>query len=96
MENFEQPEKEAVGEKKEESKNLWSETLDPDEKQTEKKPEERKEEEGGKKAPENKPENNSVDPNGIDSRPLLNLQKDMSNGGKKESLPTDLEETYPD
>ncbi len=95
MANIEQPEREAVGEKQGESKNLWSETLQ-DTRQIEKKPEERKEEEGGKKAPENKPENNSVDPNGIDSRPIQNFQKDMSNDGKKESLPKDIEETYPD
>lgn len=96
MENFEQPEKEAVGEKQVENKNLWSETLGPDEKQTEKKPEEKKEEEGGKKAPENNPENNSVDPNGNDSRPLQSIQKDLTNEKTNEPLPTDLEEIYRD
>lgn len=91
MIDIEQPEKEEVSKEKEENKNLFSETLQ-DTRQMEKKPEERKEEEGGKKAPEN----NSVDPNGIDSRPVQNFQKDMSNDGKKESLPTDIEKTYPD
>ena len=87
MENFEQPEKEAVGEKKEESKNLWDESLSrqaqtPENKQEENRP--------GDKPVEKKEENKPEDaPKGGESE----------SGGKKapEVEPTlpEVEAAYP-